>query len=91
MTHQTESVTMWFDRRLVMRASPIHGIGTFATHSIQAGTRLIWVTGGIELAGRIRFSRILWLARSSMLTAAMILRLPTSLAGLFMKAWTLQA
>jgi uncharacterized protein len=47
MTYQTESVTMWFDRRLVMRTSPIHGIGTFATHSIQAGTRLIWVTGGI--------------------------------------------
>jgi len=47
MTYQTEPVTMWFDRRLAMRASPIHGIGTFATHSIQAGERLFWVTGGI--------------------------------------------
>jgi hypothetical protein len=38
---------MWFDRRLVMRASPIDGIGTFATHAIRAGERLIWVTGGV--------------------------------------------
>jgi uncharacterized protein len=47
MEHQTESVTMWFDRRLVMRSSPIHGIGTFATHPIHARERLIWVSGGI--------------------------------------------
>jgi uncharacterized protein len=47
MEYQTELVTMWFDRRLVMRPSPIHGIGTFATHSIRAGERLIWVSGGI--------------------------------------------
>jgi uncharacterized protein len=47
MEFQTEPVTMWFDRRLVMRTSPIHGIGTFATHAIQAGERLIWVSGGI--------------------------------------------
>lgn len=47
MAYQTESVTMWFDRRLVMRSSPIHGIGTFATHAIPAGERLIWVSGGI--------------------------------------------
>jgi SET domain-containing protein len=47
MAYQTEAVTMWFDRRLVMRRSPIHGTGTFATHAIHAGERLIWVTGGI--------------------------------------------
>ena len=47
MMYQSEPVTMWFDRRLVMRASPIHGIGTFATGFIQAGERLIWVSGGI--------------------------------------------
>jgi uncharacterized protein len=47
MEYQSEPVTMWFDRRLVMRASPIHGTGTFATHPIRAGERLIWVSGGI--------------------------------------------
>jgi SET domain-containing protein len=47
MEYQTQPVTMWFDRRLVMRTSPIHGTGTFATHAIRAGERLIWVTGGI--------------------------------------------
>jgi hypothetical protein len=38
---------MWFDRRLVMRKSPVHGIGTFATHPIRAGETLFWVSGGI--------------------------------------------
>ena len=33
----TRSSDLWADRRLVMRASPIHGIGTFATESIAAG------------------------------------------------------
>ena len=47
MEYQTEPGTMWFDRRLAMRSSPIHGIGTFATHPIRAGERLIWVSGGI--------------------------------------------
>ena len=47
MNYQTEPITMWFDRRLVMRKSPIQGIGTFATHAIQAGEMLIMVTGGI--------------------------------------------
>src|SRR5262249_32605993 len=47
MEYQTEPVTMWFDRRIVMRSSPIHGIGVFATHPIRAGERLIWVSGGI--------------------------------------------
>jgi uncharacterized protein len=47
MEHQTQPVTMWFDHRIVMRSSPIHGIGTFASHTIHAGERLIWVSGGI--------------------------------------------
>lgn len=47
MTYQNEPVTMWFDRRLAMRLSPIHDTGTFATHLIRAGERLMWVTGGI--------------------------------------------
>jgi len=38
---------MWFDRRLVVRSSPIHGIGTFSTHPIHAGEQLMWVSGGI--------------------------------------------
>ena len=47
MYYQSEPVTMWFDRRLVMRRSPVHGTGTFATHPIREGERLMWVTGGI--------------------------------------------
>lgn len=47
MNYQTEPVTMWFDRRLVMRKSPIQGIGTFAIQDIHAGELLIMVTGGI--------------------------------------------
>ncbi len=38
---------MWFDRRLVLRKSSIQGMGTFATHDIDAGELLILVTGGI--------------------------------------------
>jgi SET domain-containing protein len=47
MHPQTEAVTMWFDRRLAMRKSPIHGVGVFATDPISAGERLMFVTGGI--------------------------------------------
>ena len=47
MQFQSEPVTMWFDRRIVYRKSSIHGIGTFAIDSIQAGETLIWVTGGL--------------------------------------------
>ena len=47
MKYQTEPVTMWFDRRLVGRSSPIHGYGLFATEAIPAGEELIWVSGGI--------------------------------------------
>ena len=47
MIPSTESVTMWFDRRLVVRSSPIHGYGLFAMEPIRAGEELIWVSGGI--------------------------------------------
>jgi len=47
MTYQTEPVSMWFDRRLVVRSSSIQGYGLFATESIRAGEELIWVSGGI--------------------------------------------
>lgn len=47
MSYQSEPVTMWFDRRLVLRQSPIQGIGTFATEAIPAGQLLILVTGGL--------------------------------------------
>jgi len=47
MHKQTEPVTMWFDRRLGMRQSPIHGTGLFALEDVYSGERLMWVTGGI--------------------------------------------
>ena len=56
MNYQTEPITMWFDRRLVMRQSSIHGIGTFATQDIRAGEMLIVVTGGIVVTPEDRRS-----------------------------------
>jgi uncharacterized protein len=47
MNFQTQSITMWFDRRLVMRHSPIHGVGTYTTEDIAAGELLMMVTGGL--------------------------------------------
>ena len=47
MSYRSEPVTMWFDRRLVLGMSPIHGTGTFAREDIRAGETLIWVTGGL--------------------------------------------
>ena len=47
MNYRTEPVTMWFDRRIVLSDSSIHGTGTFATDDILAGETLIWVTGGL--------------------------------------------
>ena len=62
MSYQTEPITMWFDRRLVLRKSPIHNIGTFATHFIFAGELLIMVTGGIVVTQEDRQSGKLQLA-----------------------------
>ena len=56
MNYQTEPLTMWFDRRLIMRKSPIHNIGTFATHDIDAGELLMVVTGGILVTREVRQS-----------------------------------
>ena len=61
MNYQSEPVTMWFDRRIVYRKSPIHGTGTFALCDIQAGEPLIWVAGGLVYsaedyhAGKVSF------------------------------------
>jgi len=43
MNYQTEPITMWFDRRLVLLKSTIHNISTFATHDINAGELLYWL------------------------------------------------
>lgn len=50
MTYVSQPTTMWFDRRLVLRPSPIHGIGTFALEDIAEGELLILVTGGLVYA-----------------------------------------
>jgi len=62
MTYQTEPITMWFDRRLVLRKSPIHNIGTFATYDINAGELLMLVTGGIVVTEEDRKAGWLQLA-----------------------------
>lgn len=49
MRYGSEPITMWFDRRIVLGTSPIHGTGTFAREDIRAGETLIWVTGGLVL------------------------------------------
>lgn len=56
MNFQTQPITMWFDRRLVMRQSPIHGVGTFTTEDIAAGELLIMVTGGLVVTADDRQS-----------------------------------
>jgi uncharacterized protein len=47
MTLRTEPVSMWFDGRILLRRSPIQGIGTFAIDTIRVGETVIWVSGGI--------------------------------------------
>ncbi len=47
MQRKTESVTMWFDARIVMRQSPIHGTGVFVTDVIHAGEQLMRISGGV--------------------------------------------
>jgi SET domain-containing protein len=49
MGYQSEPLTMWIDRRLVLRASSIQGVGTFAIEPIPAGQLLILTTGGLVL------------------------------------------
>ena len=38
MIDQSEPITMWFDRRLALRQSPIQGIGTFVTGEASHAT-----------------------------------------------------
>jgi hypothetical protein len=52
MKYQSEPITMWIDRRLVLRQSPIQGIGTFAIEPIPAGQLLILTTGGLVVAAQ---------------------------------------
>ena len=47
MHYQSEPLTLWVDRRLVLRTSPIQGVGTFAIEPIPAGQLLILTTGGL--------------------------------------------
>ena len=53
---------MRFDRRLVLRESPIHGIGTFATQDIQAGQLLMLVTGGLVVTQEEKQAGLIQLA-----------------------------
>jgi SET domain-containing protein len=56
MSYQSEPITMWIDRRLVLRKSLIQGIGTFAIELIPAGQLLILTTGGLVLTPEDRQS-----------------------------------
>lgn len=49
MSYQSEPLTIWIDRRLVLRKSAIEGVGTFAIERIPAGQLLILTTGGLVL------------------------------------------
>jgi SET domain-containing protein len=52
--HPTDDLRIWADRRLVLRASPIQGIGAFATESIEAAVVLTRVTGGLVVTAAER-------------------------------------
>lgn len=47
MDYQSQPLTMWFDRRIVYRKSPIQGTGTYALEDIMAGEALMYVHGGL--------------------------------------------
>ena len=51
---RSEDLRLWADRRLVMRASPIHGVGTFATEPVAAGEVLTRVSGGLFVSASQR-------------------------------------
>ena len=55
---RSEDLHLWADRRLVMRPSPIHGVGTFATERIAAGDVLTRVTGGLFVSASDRATGI---------------------------------
>ena len=49
MDYQSEPLTMWIDRRIVLGRSAIQGVGIFAIEPIPAGQLLILTTGGLVL------------------------------------------
>jgi len=44
---RSQPVNIWIDARVVMRHSPIHGVGSFAAAPIRRGDRLIRTRGGL--------------------------------------------
>jgi len=44
---RAEPVSIWIDARVVMRHSPIHGVGSFADAPIRTGDRLMRTRGGL--------------------------------------------
>jgi hypothetical protein len=56
MSYQSEPLTIWIDRRLVLRKSAIQGLGTFTIAPIPAGQLLILTTGGLVLTAQVRQS-----------------------------------
>lgn len=56
MNYQSEPLTMWIDRRLILRQSTIQGVGTFAIEPIPAGQLLILTTGGLVVTPQLRQS-----------------------------------
>jgi|SoiMetStandDraft_2_1073263.scaffolds.fasta_scaffold156581_2 uncharacterized protein len=56
MNYQSEPITMWIDRRLVLRKSLIEGLGTFAIEPIPAGQLLLLTTGGLVVTAEDRQS-----------------------------------
>jgi SET domain-containing protein len=56
MSYQSEPLTIWIDRRLVLRQSAIQGVGTCAIEPIPAGQLLILTTGGLVVTAEERQS-----------------------------------
>jgi uncharacterized protein len=54
MHYQSEPLTMWIDRRLILRKSTIQGVGTFTIEPIPAGQLLILTTGGLIVTPEAR-------------------------------------
>ena len=52
MSYRSESVHLWFDRRIVLRRSPIQGIGTFAIDSIGARETVVSISGGLVFSSQ---------------------------------------
>ncbi len=83
MEYKTEPVSMWFDARIVLRKSPIHGIGVFATDFIREGEQLMRISGGIVYttddwkSGRVQLEASLY--NESQLEDDLFLAVPKSI------------